>query len=343
MLLSGAGLLAGGLPLAAAAEAPESAKIGAAAFFKRQPLRLIIGASAGGGYEDLARVLAPHLGRRLGTTVEVATEAAGGTAKALSVLRSRPADGTTLVLVNAEAVLVRRLLVAAGPGEPDASGLQWLAGVSAAPKLWFVAERSRLRTARDALAAKQLSWPAVARADTISDMIAIASTVTGLKSTVRTGYKGAGDMAQAVLSGKMDCGLLPAETVHPLLAARKARAIAMFAGVRMKAMADVPTLSESLPVAGDRKWLIDARLGLAEVGQALATAPGVPAHRVGYLRRAIADVMANATFKAEAEKVSRSLAPRHGDALQRHVETLIANLSGERIAEFRKAAVMGIG
>ena len=339
ILLGGAGLMATTLP-DAMAQTPESAKIGAAAFFKRQPLSLVVAAPKGGSYDGVARSLAPHLERRLGTKVIVENEA-GGASTVLARLLRQSDNSVAMAMVNAESVLVRRLLVAAPKHEVSNPQVQWLAGLSPAAKIWFVGRQSSLRSVRDAMAAGPLTWPAVARADTISDAIGIMCSAAGIRSKVKLGYKSASEIADAVIAGQADCALLPADAAVPLVTSGKVRALAVFSKARLNRLPELPTIAEALPGGLERRPMLEARLGLSDFGMSLAAAADIPAYRVGYLRLAIMDVLRNKAFIKDAQRLRHALEPIAGADMQRDVDSLIKQI-GEWIVEFRKAANDGV-
>src|SRR5262245_50345301 len=178
----------------------------AAAFFRGKNVRILVGSPPGGGYDLSARMLAPHLAKRLGATVIVENKPGGGALLALSYMLVQPHDGLHLMLASAEAAIMSELLGREGVTW-NVAKLNWLAKVSSAPKLWFVAPDSRVATVADALKADQVIWPATAPADNISDVAAVISHAIGLKSKIVVGYKGAGDMSLAVIRGEADAGV----------------------------------------------------------------------------------------------------------------------------------------
>src|SRR3990170_3983388 len=82
----------------------------AAAFYKGQTVRLIVGYGAGGGYDAYARQLAPHLEKRLGATVVVENRTGAGGLLALNQLAAGAPDGLSIMLVNGEGAALAQLL-----------------------------------------------------------------------------------------------------------------------------------------------------------------------------------------------------------------------------------------
>ncbi|MGE0627569.1 MAG: hypothetical protein AB7O43_07050 [Hyphomicrobiaceae bacterium] len=334
LLFGSVSALAGALPATAFAEG--TSKLGAAAFYKRSPLRVLIGAPAGSRYEALGRLIAPHLARRLSTQVSIET-AHGGATGALRQLGDMPADGTVMAMVSAEATLIRQLLGTRG-NEVDASSLNWLAGLSGSPKLWLASRSSSLRSVQDAVRARQLRWPAAGPADTFSDVAAILSYALGLKSKIVTGFSGPSDMARAVIDRNADCCLLPADTALRSAQFAELHPLAVLAPHRVQDHPNVPPITEVYQLPSDRKWMLDLRMEIGAIQQALVMTHGVPAYRVGYLRKALSDVLANETVLNEAKAARLTLSHSGGAALQTRISAALKQ-AVPRSAEFRKVAL----
>ena len=74
--------------------------------FGDRPITLLVGFPAGGSNDMAARIIAPHLGRELGTTVVVEIKAgASGTIAAMATVKAPP-DGHTLFASSMSAIVV---------------------------------------------------------------------------------------------------------------------------------------------------------------------------------------------------------------------------------------------
>src|SRR5439155_16375772 len=162
----------------------------AADFYRGKTIRILVGSPPGGGYDLVARLIAPYLAARIEATVLVENKDGSGGLAALAALLVRPLDGLTIMHASAEAAIISQLL--ARPGATwDVTRLNWLAKTSMAPKLWYVGQNARYATIKDAAAADRLTWSATGPADNISDVAAIVSHVLALRSKIVTGYRGA--------------------------------------------------------------------------------------------------------------------------------------------------------
>jgi tripartite-type tricarboxylate transporter receptor subunit TctC len=75
-------------------------------FPKKQPIKIVVGANAGGGTDVLARVSAEFLQRRLGQAVVVENKPGAGASIAVDYVAKAPADGYTLLLIFNDLVVL---------------------------------------------------------------------------------------------------------------------------------------------------------------------------------------------------------------------------------------------
>ena len=325
------------LHLPAAAQATSRDATDAAAFFKGKTVRVLVGSPSGGGYDLSARMLAPHMAKRLGATVIVENKPGSGALLALSYMLVQPRDGLLMMLASAEAAIMSELLARDGANW-NVTRLNWLAKVSTAPKLWFVGTQGKVSSASDAVKAPQLIWPATAPADNISDIAAIISHVVGLKSKIVVGYKGAGDMSLAVMRNEADAGILSADTAIKMVESGQIKPIAVFDDRRWRHLPSVPTLAEAAPVAADKAWMSELRRQIGEAQRALVTAPDLPADRVEFLRSVLAEILTDPAVIEEGIKTGREIDFLPGGDLQKLIVNLMGS-AGQRLPEFRKVVL----
>ena len=72
---------------------------------KKQPIKIVVGAAAGGGTDVLARVTAEFLQRRLGQAVVVENKLGAGASIAVDYVATSPPDGYTLLLIFNDLVI----------------------------------------------------------------------------------------------------------------------------------------------------------------------------------------------------------------------------------------------
>src|SRR5215813_5449231 len=94
--------------LAALCAVPAHAQDAVAQFFRGKQISLIVGSSAGGGYDTYARLLGRHLGKYIpGNPVVVPTNMPGAASNAAAahIYNVAPKDGTAIGAVQTAAVL----------------------------------------------------------------------------------------------------------------------------------------------------------------------------------------------------------------------------------------------
>jgi tripartite-type tricarboxylate transporter receptor subunit TctC len=86
--------------------------------FPTRPLRLIVPYSAGGALDNVARIVAENLGRKLGQSVVVENRPGGNNLIATRALLSSAPDGYTLMLTTNGTMAIAPVLYASTPYDP---------------------------------------------------------------------------------------------------------------------------------------------------------------------------------------------------------------------------------
>src|SRR5688572_22221322 len=82
----------------------------AAAFFRGKLVRIVVGQAPGGGYDSYARLIAPHLGTKLGARITVENQPGGSGFNAVNNLMRDRGDGLRIILLNGEGALLSTLV-----------------------------------------------------------------------------------------------------------------------------------------------------------------------------------------------------------------------------------------
>jgi hypothetical protein len=97
---------------------------------------------------------------------------------------------------------------------------------------------------------------------------------------------------------------------------KKAKPIVQYGPRRLKELPDVPFATDLLTNEDD-KLLMQAASAPQALGRPLLLPPDVPADRVAAMRKALADTLNDAQFKADAAKIGLIVnAPQTGQQLQ---------------------------
>lgn len=289
LLLAGLTLAA---PMVAHAAEPES-------FYREQTIKLVVGYGPGGGFDTLARVLAPWLAKKTGATVVVVNQPGGGGVVALNQLFAAEPDGLTLMLVNGQTAVLSQLLEMDG-ARYDLQKAAWLGGVATEANVLMLSEKSPLRTIGDLKkSAAPIKWAAGGKTDILADAAACLSEALQLNSRIIIGYKGSKEASLATLRGETD-GIITSESSAVKYSRDGLHPIAVLDRSRSPLFPELPTIFEATAIGDEAAWWLDFRARMTMLGRSLLTTPGTPPARVDYLVGTFKEILTDPAFKAEA-------------------------------------------
>jgi tripartite-type tricarboxylate transporter receptor subunit TctC len=297
----------------------------AAEFFQHASLRLIVSASAGGGYDTMARLVAramgPHLPGNPAITVQN-MPGAGGVIAVNHLANVAPRDGSTFALVDRGVLTARILYGEDSKTQFDSRSFSWLGSVTKEAGVGLFATRSGFKTLEDA----KKGEPAFGATGLETDPAMYARLLNSLLGTrfkVIPGYAGETEFFQAVEQGETDgmfaSGWSGPNTVKELQAYHDGRVtyFIQMSRQRLAELPDTPTILELLSSEADRQ-MVEVLLSRLTLGTPFIAPPGVPPDRLAILRAAFRATVedpefnreverqynhVNATFPAEAEKL----------------------------------------
>nr|WP_222623011.1 tripartite tricarboxylate transporter substrate-binding protein [Ramlibacter cellulosilyticus] len=233
----------------AAALAAAAPLAGAQTDFPNKPIRLLVGYSAGGGVDALARMLSSRLPAILGQQVVVENRpGATGMIAADLVARSAP-DGYTL-LMGESGLLIAPYLQAKSPVDP-LKALMPVAGTFVAP-LMIVANNSLGASNPKELVALLKKNPgrysyATSGVGTVHHLgFEMMKARTGT-FIVHVPYRGASQIMPDVMSGQIPLGVVSATAGLAQAKAGKVRAVALLNTAKLPGAENVPAMADALP------------------------------------------------------------------------------------------------
>lgn len=297
----------------------------AADFFKGKTLRLVVGSSAGGGYDTYARMLAPHLEKRTGSTVIVENRPGGSHTTAMNhVFTTAKPDGLSIMLAPGESAVLGSLL-----GEPgyrfDISKFEVLGRLNSAPRILIVNPNSPYKTLEDVRRAQKpimLGYTGIT--DGGSDTGAVFCHALKLLCKPVIGYKSSQDFTLAAIRGELDGTILTEDSVKRYSESGQLRAIAVTGREKSLLAPNVPTVFEATDVDAEARWWLDFREDLRKLGRILITTPGTPADRVTFLSDSVRLITQDPVAIAEFDK--RGLPLRY--ATPEEIKTIIVSFLG---------------
>jgi tripartite-type tricarboxylate transporter receptor subunit TctC len=278
------------LQLAAGAVAlPAVSRIARAQSYPTRPVRIIVGAPAGGTLDIVARVMGQWLSERLGQpfVIENRPGGAGNNVATEAVVRARP-DGYTLLLIAISNALNTTLFESLNYN--FLRDIAPVAGIVRVPLVMEVNQSVPARTVPEFIAYARANSGKVNMASAgngTSPQLAgeLFKLMTGVE-LAHVPYRGSPPALTDMLGGQIQVmfDLMPSSIA--LIRAGKLRALAVTTATRSEALPDVPTVGESVPGYEASTW------------QGLGAPKDTPAEIVDRLNKEINAGLADPSIKA---------------------------------------------
>lgn len=317
--------------LGAFAAAPAAqAQNGEAAFFKGKTIRILVGFSAGGGYDAYARMMAPYMGQRLGANVIVENMPGAGSMTAMNTLYVAEPDGLRLMLANGTAAGLSQIMDSPA-ARFNLASYSHLGTVSASPWLWLVHKDTAEKTPADFVkSGRTLNWSANGPIDGLSDGAQITCAVTKLKCKIVMGFKSSNDSALAVTRKEMDAVFVSDTSANNYVRSNDLRAVANMSRNRSRFFPNVPTIYEAVKMTPEDEWLMDFHGTVQDLGRILIAPPKMAPARLDYLRTVVKDALADPKLMAEGEKSQRYVDYIDAEKTMQAVRRAISDVTPEQ-------------
>jgi tripartite-type tricarboxylate transporter receptor subunit TctC len=283
--------------------------------YPSRPIRVLVGYTAGGAVDIIARAVSQQLQASLGQPVVVENKPGAGTNIALRALIDSPPDGYTLML-TANAVAANVSLFQPPPYD-IARDLTPIALVGRVPVVLAVNAQSEFTTIQAFVAAakakpKAVNFATPGNGSTPHLAVELFTRAAGIELT-HVPYKGGSQAITDVLGGHVQAVAVNALEVQPHARSGKLRVLAVMTPARSGIFPDVPTVAES-GFPG-----FEASVWYGFIGPAALPAP-VVARLHAEIQRALA-----------ADDVKGRLAAAGGEVLPGPTDRFRALLDAERI------------
>lgn len=226
------------------------------ALAQNAPIRILVGAPAGGSTDTLARNLASEMGRQLGRTVVVENRpGAGGNIAADAVAKAAP-DGNTL-LMSFTSHAINASLYPSLPFDPI-KDFTPLTCVATSPSILVANPSVPARDVRELIAlAKARPGKLNFAIGAVGSSLHLAGDAFKLQSgayIVNIPYRGTAPALQDVLAGQVELMFAAVGNAQAQVRAGKLRALGVTSAKRLPAFPDVPAISEVLPGYESSAW-----------------------------------------------------------------------------------------
>ncbi len=220
------------------------------------PIRILVGAPAGGTTDTMARTLAQALGLQLGRTVLVDNKAgAGGNLAADAVAKAAP-DGNTL-LMSFTSHAINASLYPHLPFDP-VKDFTPLTMVSTSPSVLVAHPKLPANNVSELIAmAKAKPGQLNFAIGAMGSSLHLAGDAFKMKAgvfIVNIPYRGTAPAVQDVLAGQVDLMFAAVGNVQAHIKAGKLKALGVTSAKRLAAFPDVPAIGESLPGYESSAW-----------------------------------------------------------------------------------------
>ena len=253
------------------------------------PVRILVGAPAGGTTDTMARALAQALGQQLGRAVVVDNRpGAGGNLTAEAVARSAP-DGSTL-LMSFTSHAINASLYPKLPFDP-LKDFTPLTMVSTSPSVLVAHPSVPANTVQELIAlAKARPGQLNFAIGAMGSSLHLAGDAFKMKAgvyIVNIPYRGTAPAVQDVLAGQVDLMFAAVGNVQQHIRAGKLKALGVTSATRLPALPEVPAIAETLPGYESSAWfgLFGPARMPAELSRRLSEAARAAVHTPEVRRR----------------------------------------------------------
>ena len=312
-------------------------------FYAGKTINVLIGFSAGGGYDIYARMLARYMGRFIPGNPKLVPQnmPGAGSLKAVNYLYGvAPKDGTAIGHF-APGVMFEPLLgrPSAEIGQFEATKFNWIGNVSKEVSVCAFMASTGIRTWADMQNKKYVIAASGGGAE--SDVFpTVLKNMFNLPLKLVNGYPGGTEMTLAMERHEVDgrCGWSWTSLLSRSKGLLDSKQINLTLQIALEKdpdpnLANVP-LIVSLTDDPQKKAALKVIVSRQGIARPFAAPPSVPAERARALREAFDATMKDADFVAEAKKLSLDVSPTTGA----EVETIIREVYASSPAAVKLAA-----
>jgi tripartite-type tricarboxylate transporter receptor subunit TctC len=332
------------LALAVLPQRPAMAQDAVADFFRGKQIDIIVGSSAGGGYDTYARLIARHLGEHVPGNPGIVVEnmPGAGSNKATGYIYSvAPKDGTVMGAVFPGALLDP--LIGDVNVQHDPNKLQYVGSANADVYVCFLRSDAPAKTFQDVFS-HEVILGASNTGGTTRDLPAMLDNLLGTKFRVVSGYAGSKEITLAIdrneVNGACGIGWSGLPTLHPDWFANKL--VNVIVQLSMKGHPDLNKIGVPLSIqfakTEEERQVIELIESQGEFGRPYVLPPEVPAERVAAIRKAFVDTIHDPAVTADAQKMELDLDYMSGNDLQALIAKLYA-LPPNIIAHAKQALI----
>lgn len=296
-------------------------------FYAGKNLQVVIGVSAGGGYDTWGRIVARHIVRKLPgnpTAVPQNMPGAGSITAGNHIFNAAARDGTVIGILNRDAPLAP--LTGSAAARFDATRFSWIGTPTVETNVCFVSSKASVRSIED-ISKREVILGAVGPGSGSYNYPKALAGLLDLKIKLISGFPGSTDVLLAMERGEVDgmCESLDSVESRKPGAIKAKQLHVLFQGGMEPSpeLPGVPFIRDFARNEEERQAikLLYAGQGL---GRPFIAPPDLVTGRLATLRKAFDETMKDAEFLAEAKKLRLDVEPRTGAELEVLVKELYA-------------------
>ncbi len=300
----------------------------ASSFFEGKTIHIIVGTSAGGGFDTYSRMIARHMSKYIpgNPTLIVENMTGAGFRIAAKHLNSRvKPDGLTMGNLTSQ-VIIRQILGDASI-DFDMRKFEYIGVPLRDNVVCAYTKASGITGITQLMASKApVKTGGIAPGDVVSDVPRILKATLDLPLQVVDGYKGTSEIRLAAESGEVAGTCFQWESMRVTWSkGLTSGEVAVVLQATDKAMPDLPNvpLAVSLAKSEEGRELIRAGISYpASITRLYVLPPATPKERVTILRKAFQDTLKDPELLAEAKKSNLTVDPVPGEEVERTVNEL---------------------
>jgi tripartite-type tricarboxylate transporter receptor subunit TctC len=288
-------------------------------------VNIVVGSSAGGGYDTYARVLARHITRHIPGQPNVIVQNMSGASslKAVKYLDTGPpTDGSVITAFNPG--LLNESLLSADKLGFKFTEVAFVGSITRDLRACYAWGATGIKTFDDLKKAKQFNMGAPAPGTSSYINEAILKNMFGIAVRQVTGYAGSAQQRMAIERGELDgdCGAWSSVTPD-WVANDKVNPLITFTPL------PIPKVKSGVPFAGDlapnqeARDVLNVLMAADALGRPFVVSKQVPADRLAILRAAFDATMKDAQFLAETAKLDL---PVEGPIMGPEAEQIVASI-----------------
>lgn len=316
-----------------------------APFYKGKTIRIIVGGSAGGGFDTYSRAIARHMAKHIPGNPTLVVENMTGAATRIAAKYMHSAakpDGLTFGIFNGYLIL-GRVLGMKGL-DFDVREFEYIGVPVKDNVVCALTKASGVTSVEQWSGAKTpVKIGGLGPGNSTSDVPRVLKAALDLPIQLVEGYKGTAEVRLAADAGEVGGGCWAWESVKVTWSSGlQSGNVAVVIQVTPKALPELPKVPVALDVAksDEARQLIKAgAINPSTITRVYVTTPGTPKERVQILRKAFQDTLRDPEFVAEAKKANLEIDPLTGEEVEKIVAELF-NISPSTVSKL--AAVLAV-